>query len=53
MITWAQIIFLGVLIIICAITVAICDITIIKEIKKFRATMREFIDLVINLGGFK
>lgn len=43
--TWIQIAVIGSFIAMSIITVAICDITIIKEIRK----LRETIDRVINL----
>lgn len=42
--TWMQIIVLLFGILLCSVTVTICDITIIKEIKVLGKTMRKFIN---------
>ena len=47
MITWGQIVIVMMAILLCATTVAICDITIIKEIKKLRKTIKKFSALLV------
>jgi len=48
MFSWTQIIVVIIAVLACCITVAICDITIIKEIKKFRKTIRKFLALLVE-----
>lgn len=48
MFSWGQTLVLVVAVFVCCTTIAICDITIIKEIKKLRKTLRKFSALLIE-----
>ena len=48
MLTWAKIAVIALSIFLCAGTVALCDITIIGEIKKLRNTIDKFSALLMK-----